>query len=376
MLAALTRDPAHYRSIVLMVFRPREVRLRCFMFHVARRFSRAMARAPRLSAAAAVVTPICFVANSAQAIYIRDDRSVSSYNNIAAKPAFAPTGYIADSSWDFAFSSGTLISPTKVLTAAHVVDENGDLKVDDPAQLKRLVFGLQKNVPFSLTANVKSVAINPAYRGGVDAFDLAVLTLSKPINNVAGARLSSQNMTGHRGAMVGYGLQGTGTRDGLDGGNDKLAAFNMISVIKDGTYQTDFDSPRANTSTFNPATPLTYEGTTAAGDSGSPLFADFGNDIWRIVGVLHGGENPKNRNLPSHYGDVSVYASLTSQKNISFLQSQGLNFTSDGSALNSSNFASSAETRVLPVPEPAAVGLVLPAALGLLGRRRRVRQSV
>jgi V8-like Glu-specific endopeptidase len=332
-------------------------------------------RVRRAVVAAVALAALGLSTRSAHAIYIRSDKSVSSYNTLTTKSAFNPVGYIADTDFDFAFSSGTLITPTKVLTAAHVVDDNGDLKVDDPSQIKRLVFGLQRNVPTTLKGNVASVAINPWYKGGKDAFDLAVITLKSPITTTAGAKLSSINMTGHRGAMIGYGFQGTGTRDGLSGANDKLAALNMISVLSNGTYETDFDSPFKNTSTWNPTTPLLYEGTTAAGDSGSPLMADFGNDIWRIVGVLHGGFNPKNENAPSQYGDVSIYASLTNQKNVDWLKSQGLSFTAGGTATASSSDAQSVSTRSIPVPEPASLGLLLPAAIGLLGRRR-VRQSV
>jgi V8-like Glu-specific endopeptidase len=329
----------------------------------------------RFCGAAAAIALIAVCAAPAHAIYIRSDQPVSGYNTISRKTAFAPTGYLADSEWDFAFSSATLVAPNKVLTAAHVVDENGDLKVDDPAQLKRLVFGLQRNVPFSLTPNVASVAINPAYKGGLAGYDLAVITLKSPITWVTPAKLTSQNVVGKRGAMVGYGFQGTGLRDGLDGTDDKLAAFNMISLLQNNTYLTDFDSPLKNTSTYNPINPLVYEGTTASGDSGSPLFADFSNDVWRVAGVLHGGYNPKNRSAPSKYGDVSVYAALDNPKNIKFLTDQHLSFTSGGTTASSASTGAAGATRAVPVPEPGALA-VFPAVLGLLARRRRVRQPV
>jgi V8-like Glu-specific endopeptidase len=316
---------------------------------------------------------VLVLASSAQAIYIRNDKSVSDYNGIAGKTPFAPTGYLADKDWGIAFSSATLIAPDKVLTAAHVVDENGDLKIDDPLQVKRIVFGTQKNVPDLLVPNIASVAINPAYKGGLAGYDLAILTLRNRITTIAPARLSSFKAVGMRGAMIGYGYQGTGTRDGLSGANDKLAAFNLVSAYADNTYLTDFDSPSSNKSTYNPITPLTYEGTTAPGDSGGPLYADFGNGSWKIVGVLNGGYNEKGPD--SHYGDISVYAALNNPGNVSFLQSQGFTITSTRS-ITSYDSTTSSNLRDLPVPEPTAAFISFLPVAGLLLARRRVRQTV
>jgi V8-like Glu-specific endopeptidase len=312
-------------------------------------------------------------ARTGRAVYIRADRPVSEYNQIAAQSAFAPTGYLDDPDWGVAFSSGTLVSPTKVLTAAHVVDENGDLKIDDLGQFKRMSFGLQKNLPGALPANVASVTINPAYRGGIAAYDLAVLTLKKPITNVKPASLYAISGLGLRGALVGYGNQGTGLRDGLTGATDKLAAYNMIGAYQDGSLLTDFDSPAKTTNTFGSATPLLDEGTTAPGDSGGPLYAWVNNSTWRVVGVLHGGYN--NFGADSHYGDVSQYAALTDAKNVSFLKSQGLTFTSIPRSITDPSGGGTATQRAITVPEPASAALLFPL-LVLLGGRRRGRQSV
>src|SRR4051812_8444505 len=119
-----------------MAFGTKEVSLRRLMghavvhSHASRPASRSRVRRIVVASAAALAT-LGLSASSARAIYIRSDKSVSSYNTLTNKPAFNPVGYIGDTDFDFAFSSGTLISPTKVLTAAHIVDDNGDLKVDD-----------------------------------------------------------------------------------------------------------------------------------------------------------------------------------------------------------------------------------------------------
>src|SRR5688572_23356517 len=87
-----------------------------------------------------VILIVLSAAQSASAVYIRHDRSVYEHNKIGGSLSFGSSGYIADSRDAFQFASGTLISPTKVLTAAHVVDGDGDLRIDDLGQLQRLTF--------------------------------------------------------------------------------------------------------------------------------------------------------------------------------------------------------------------------------------------
>ena len=331
-------------------------------------------RALRSRLAIAACTAVVSVAGfqqSASAIYIRDDKSFSTYATLLNKPAFTPIGFFTTSDWGTAYGSGTLVAPNKVLTAAHLVDVDGNLQLDDPTEMSRMVFGVSKNVPSAPTPNVSSIVINPAYRGANSAFDLAIITLKTPIYDVTPALMTSQKTVGKRAAMVGYGYQGTGTRDSLSSSSDKLAAFNMISTSSNGTLLTDFDSPRtASKSTWAPSGPLVYEGTTAPGDSGSPLLADFGYDKWRIAGVLHGGYNDKG--YDSWYGDVSVYASLANQKNIDFIVGQGLSYNGNYAMVDSPGTSSTSATRSIAIPEPSTLTLLLPA-MGLLAARRRAR---
>lgn len=315
---------------------------------------------------------------TAEAIYVRHDVNVSGYTNLLNKPAFAPIGYLTDAGWaGEAFASGTLIAPNKVLTAAHVVDENSDGKVDNLAAVRQMTFGLGRDVPTRVTANIASVVVNAKYKGGNAAYDLAVITLKTPITGVTPAKLYSGNAIGRRGGLVGYGFQGTGRSDGLARVPDKLAAFNMIDRLEDGTYLTDFDNSARTRSSFGSTSPLTYEGTTAPGDSGSPLMADMGNDVWRVAGVLNGGYNEKGND--SWYGDVSIYASLNNAANISFLEAQGLKFVDRAYATRSLLTGVSGNTRSadfigpVAIPEPASAGL-LSLAAGLLALRRRRRR--
>ena len=300
--------------------------------------------------AAMLVLPILFFSCMPSASYgisVRHDRPIGSYNALGAE--FPATGYFGDINGQFC--TGTLVAPNKVLTAAHCVDFNANGIVDSP--VNQLVFGLGANIPGgSLTANVSSVAINPGWvsSNGDAQFDMAVITLTSPINGVTPAQIFDGDPTGLRGFAVGYGRQGTGTNfpSNLSGANDKLGAENIIDVVGN-TIRFDFDNPSGSTSSFGSATALDLEGTTAGGDSGSPLYAEFGNERY-IVGVLNGGFNPFG--VASEYGDISIYAPIRDSSNLAWLSGQGIN----------------------PVPEPGAFGGVVVALFGLLAYRRRKKQ--
>jgi V8-like Glu-specific endopeptidase len=297
-----------------------------------------------------ITSLLLLLATSAFGIYIRNDQPVSAYVNLGADPRFAAAGYIAQLGASRAWCSGTLISPTTVLTAGHCVDLNADGILD--MNIANLSFGVDANIPSGLTANISSVLVNPFWTssGGSSQYDLALLTLSSPITHVAPAIIGFGAPVGTEAVMVGYGRKGTGTADGLAGVPARLGAQNIIDLAG-STYRTDFDSPAGNTNTLGSATPLALEGATAPGDSGSGLFALI-NSTPYLVGVLYGGYNTFGST--SWYGDVSIYAPLVDTNNRGFLQTHGFP-RNDPS----------------PVPEPGTWALGAAGLSWLLWRRWR-----
>jgi hypothetical protein len=160
-------------------------------------------------------------------------------------------------------------------------------------------------VPGSYTPNVAAAAVHPL-AANRDDYDLAILTLTYT-SPVAPATLSYREPTsGVIGTFAGYGLQLTGEGD-FRGQGTRLAATNRLEGRRRGWIESDFDSSDGNTTTFGEPFPLPLEGSTASGDSGGPLFADFGQGPL-LIGVLWGGYNPYGRD--SAYGDISQWILL------------------------------------------------------------------
>jgi len=300
----------------------------------------------------------------ARAIYIRHDIPVAEYNDLALQPQYQAAGYLGFTGAAFSFCAGTLVSPTAFLTAAHCLFEPGTGTPRPPSALN---VGFGANFPSTGlgTNNVIGYSIDPRYLPShLTRYDVAVLQLSTPINNITPALIYTGDALGYTATLIGYGLQGDGNGNPLVGANNELAANNTIDhfgnlqFLFNFTYELDFDNPSGTTNTFGSPLPLPVEGSPCFGDSGGPLFINVGGkDV--VAGDLS-YQAVNNFGPVCNYGTIVQYSYLADPITVAYLQSLDL------------------AIGFLPVAEPSSFTLTI-AFLGLTGLgvvvRRRFQNS-
>ena len=256
--------------------------------------------------------------------------------------------------------TGTLIAPTKILTAKHCTDGAGVAAMS-------VLFGPDAAAPILTRTVTAKLEMLPVPAGALlDGTDISVLTLSSavPAATATPMKLWDGTPTGVAARTVGYGLNGVGsvghggTTDDLRWAGDNVIDTYGAAAISGGfvggsanIFSTDFDdgSAASNTLTFHgsSAVPLLNEATTAPGDSGGPLIVQaFGESV--VIAALSGGTTST-----SVYGDISWWTGIGPYR--STLEAHGA---------------------VFAVPEPSAflyIGLI---ALVFVGRQKmRVEQT-
>ena len=281
---------------------------------------------------------------------IRHDKSKTDYITLAASnngqlPSFEPIvafEYSLDGSTNREFvATGTLISPTWVLTAGHnffVSDEQ-----TAPASINGIIVhtGNDPNNP-TQTYKVKRLVFHPSWIQDDGLFttanDLCLVELESAITSITPAVLySSNNETiGSTVWFCGFGDYSSLAGQDPNAFSKKHAIENILDRKIDGitsksnntTYTGgllafDFDSPSGTINALGDALinadeailgsgtsapeATAYEGTTVEGDSGGPLFVKDA-DTWKLAGVLSGGAtDPIANHKDSSYGDISMF---------------------------------------------------------------------
>jgi hypothetical protein len=185
---------------------------------------------------------------------------------------------------DFSFGlgsvcSGTLIGCQTFLTAAHCVCIGGSFQsCGNPNPTDLHVFLQHVGI-----VPVSEIDVHPSYTFGVRN-DVAVLTLAQP---VSGVRPTAINTTGTppegtSGTIVGFGV----SRGDMDDGGLKRQGEVVVSGCNGSVPE-----PAHVCWTFeNPLGAPGEDSNTCSGDSGGPLFVDFGaGDV--VAGVTSGGDS-------------------------------------------------------------------------------------
>ncbi|QEG20772.1 trypsin-like serine protease [Mariniblastus fucicola] len=224
--------------------------------------------------------------------------------------------------------TGTLISSNTVISARHCGIGSGDT----------ISFGDNSNNPDATftVASASQPAGGNANSALLDGGDVSILTLTTDVPTSIATPMrfidATSDLVGMTAVTVGYGYNGVGssghgfTADGTRwGGENVIDAFGSPSSSSGSNIiSTDFDSGSAGNNTIggSNSTPLTFEATTAPGDSGGPVLVDVGGE-WVIAGVLSGGTTST-----SVYGDISWWTGTAVYR--SQIESAGGTFVGDG----------------------------------------------
>lgn len=296
----------------------------------------------------------------ASAMTIRADRSQSSYLSLGASKAFASVGqFVGTSDTSGFYASGTLISSTWVLTAAHVVE--------DATSLTFNVGGT--------SYQAQSWTAYSAWTGDLWAgYDIALVQLTTAVTNVTAAtRYTGSSEYGATAVTVGYGMTGTGITGATTFDSQKRAGTNTIDYFENSRlFLTDFDNPtNRRDNVIGSATATTLEMASAAGDSGGGLFvADrFGN--YYLAGVVSFGAS-LDGSTNSDYGDLSGYTRVSAFN--SWIDSViGISVTTSTTTGQGRHpfGARGHDLEFSQIPEPTSLMLLLIAGGLMLNRRRQ-----
>ncbi len=226
---------------------------------------------------------------AAEGIVIRHDVADQEYVDLGAE--FSTVGRLTSST---SLGSGVLIHPFWVLTAAHLTTPN----------------------QFALGDQVYTVGEfhrHPDWDGQVtNGDDLALAKLSEPVSGIAPSNwYTGHGELGEIGISVGFGNTGTGlTGQQSRTTGTRRAAENTLERLGSGAPHTP---PRPPDDTleylFNEpgdGNVRALEGMAAQGDSGGPIFVDFGEG-YEIAGIHSFIWNMDGGSLAT-YGDVVVSA--------------------------------------------------------------------
>lgn len=207
------------------------------------------------------------------------------------------------------FCTATFIGCETVLTAAHCVCASVGANCQNDNPNPDFLFPPSQLSAFAQHAGffgVSSIHVPTDYQFGV-ASDVAVLKLSAAVDGVAPSRINTTQKpaSGTAGRLVGFGI----TDGSLDDNGIKrtgLVETTTCTGVPDATHVCwDFSAPLGAAGT---------DSNTCAGDSGGPLFVDFGaGDV--VAGVTSGGESATCQPL-DHAFDSDVFVNRT------FIQNQ------------------------------------------------------
>lgn len=240
-------------------------------------------------------------ARGARAGTIRHDRADSSYTSLAA--SYPAVGKLT---WGSYICSATLIDDDWILSAGHCLDASGYTASDWTFDLSDSGGGVHVGAEKFLHPDWVST-------GGdlLAGVDIALLRLATKESVIGPAQINTDTSeVGRIATHVGYGRTGTGLTGMNASAGTKRAGQNIVDL--DGTSVSgfnekvlfeDFDSGSAGDNWSGSASQLNLEYLIASGDSGGPMFIDFGSG--EVVAGVHSFISSVDGVTDADYGDIA-----------------------------------------------------------------------
>ncbi|PKW19532.1 S1 family peptidase [Saccharopolyspora spinosa] len=197
------------------------------------------------------------------------------------------------------FCGGTLVSPIKVITAAHCTMDPTTGTRRPPEGLRAIAGRTDLHTERGVVGEIESIWVHPGFKDYTRGDDVAVLTLRAPMPqhplNVVGPGETAPYQPGAVARVYGWGR----TRESGPPSNTLRSVD--VPVTTDETCRTAYPNYDAR-SMFCAGVP---EGgmDACAGDSGGPIVADN-----RLIGVVSYGTGCGRPNTPGVYTRLSSYA--------------------------------------------------------------------
>ncbi len=255
---------------------------------------------------------------AAQAGLIDDGANDADHLALAAQPQYDPVGVVKRLG-TIVDSSGILITPDWVLTAAHTIPSGS------PGPTDTWTFG-------SEVRGISQAIRNPSFNGQIaNGFDIALHKLDSPITNITPAELytgTAASLVSQTLAYIGYGKSGTGSTGDTIAAGTKRAGNNIGDqlgfTLNPGPGQTvysnhllfaDMDDPPGAPVFGNPlggTNPINLEYLIALGDSGGGLFVeDNGQHFVAGVNSVLFNFDPATLGYGDVMGSTTIEQSLT-----------------------------------------------------------------